>query len=237
MTIPDGFRAESERTPKASRAGALYATQLYSTPRQVPSLTIANADTREDSLVSVGQVIDAGLRDAGERHPVIRSGERESIPPHIRSAVWYRDHGRCELCSERTINGPWHLDHITPWSAGGSDRTTNLRVLCERHNMERGNKVDPTERPRRAATWWCYRCYGRDVKSWDYTDAGVPVGCPIHTRSEKACPVKRGYRRQIELTGEVPDWHRSHDYIDEDAATVVAFCAHCGIPSLTDVPL
>jgi hypothetical protein len=39
-----------------------------------PLLTLANVDTREDSLVSVGRPIDAGLRDAGEKRCIIWLG-------------------------------------------------------------------------------------------------------------------------------------------------------------------
>ena len=56
MRIPNGFRADSMRTPKASRAGALYGTERYVTPREsiplhsayltvAPSLAAANANS------------------------------------------------------------------------------------------------------------------------------------------------------------------------------------------------
>jgi hypothetical protein len=101
------------------------------------------------------------------------------------------------------------------------------------HNMRRSNRVDPTERPRRAATWWCYRCYGQDVETWRYDADGFPI-CPIHTHSIKACPVTRGYLRQLQVNHDMPDWHRREPVTDPG---VVAFCAHCRIPSLTDQPL
>jgi hypothetical protein len=121
-------------------------------------LTAVDADARTE-IPTLGEVIDEATDSTGlwltdARHPVTRRGERNEIPLHVRHAVWFRDRGKCELCGDTCPTGqPWHLDHITPWSAGGSDDTTNLRVLCERHNMNRSNRVDPTERPRRAATW------------------------------------------------------------------------------------
>lgn len=39
MRNPFGFRAESSRTPKASRAGALYSTPRYSTPAAEPGVS------------------------------------------------------------------------------------------------------------------------------------------------------------------------------------------------------
>lgn len=102
-------------------------------------------------------LIDGYWTNPDRRHPVIRTGEREPISNHVRAAIWFRDGGRCDWCeSPEPVKGPWHLDHITPWSAGGSDRSANLRVLCERHNIERSNRIDPFERPRMPVT----RCQG-----------------------------------------------------------------------------
>jgi len=61
-------------------------------------------------MAAVGEVIDSDLFASPERHDVIRIGERAPIPRHIRSAVWYRDHGHCELCADgttkcRVVNG------------------------------------------------------------------------------------------------------------------------------------
>lgn len=173
-----------------------------------------------------------------ERHPVIRSGERDPIPSHVRAAVWFRDHGKCELCGFKTPSDkPWHLDHITPWSAGGSDDTTNLRVLCEQHNKDRGNRVDATERPRRAATWWCVNCYANDDWPWQY-DSGYPT-CRVHGvdvthPSVWRCPVIRGYRAALTRGEPMPTWHHVPPL---NSWPTVAYCAHCRAPGLTSRPL
>jgi HNH endonuclease len=72
-----------------------------------------------------------------ERWPVVRTGEREPISRTVRLLVWRRDDGQCRLCSTRT--SPVELDHIVPWSAGGADDSTNLRVLCQSCNQARSN--------------------------------------------------------------------------------------------------
>lgn len=79
-----------------------------------------------------------GLATSFDRYPVIRTGERDPIPTDVRRRVYARDHFRCQWCA-RTWN--LQLDHIVPWSAGGSDDESNLRTLCAPCNTDRSNYV------------------------------------------------------------------------------------------------
>lgn len=73
----------------------------------------------------------------GQRHEVVRTGERKPIPRLVRWLVWHRDRGRCQGCGRGDV--VLELDHVTPWSAGGSDDSTNLRSLCGSCNSDRSN--------------------------------------------------------------------------------------------------
>lgn len=216
------------------RTDGLTKTQLAATSQ----LAAVDAGARtDDSTVRVGDVLASGrLWMTDERHEVVRTGQRDEIPPHIRAAVWFRDRGKCEHCQAPTPpDQPWHLDHIVPWSAGGPDRTTNLRVLCEQHNIDRSNRIDPGERERRPATWWCANCYDRD-HAWRY-DGGLPIHPehPWYGNLDKIwCRVLRGYFAHKKHHGELPDWHQREPVTD---ATTIAYCAHCDAPGLTDQPL
>lgn len=212
---------------------------LRSTPHLPYGSNLPNAHEPNgirDEFVTIGAVLADGLPwPTGERHPVIRSGERDEIPAHVRAAVWYRDEGRCKPCGDSFApDVPLHLDHITPWSAGGPDTTDNLRLLCETHNRERSNFVDHA-RQVRPATWWCVNCYSRDGFGWDYDDK--TVRCQRHGYS-KRCRVVRRYEQQ--LLAEVRDglefanWHEQEPITH---ASVIAYCAHCNAPGLTDRPL
>ncbi|MBK9294339.1 MAG: HNH endonuclease [Oligoflexia bacterium] len=62
------------------------------------------------------------------------------IPAQTRKFIWRRDQGACQyqdpitkkLClSKRYIE----IDHIHPWALGGSHAPTNLRLLCNTHNV------------------------------------------------------------------------------------------------------
>lgn len=197
---------------------------------QARLVTTDRARGRVDRLASVAEVLARGVFPSGKRHPNSRSGERRPIPLHVRVAVWLRDRGLCELCQSREqVQGSWHLDHITPWSAGGADTTDNLRVLCERHNLDRSNLVDPNERPRMPATWWCENCRGTEVLVNEWGS----LVCTLHEAWQ--CRVVAGYRRHLEQTGELPTWF-AREWSD-DADLVVAYCAHCGHPGRTERPL
>lgn len=93
-----------------------------------------------------------------ERWPVYRTGERDPIEWDIRRAVYARDGFRCVWCGR---DEPLTLDHITPWSAGGSDDSRNLRTLCWPCNERRSNYRTwgaPKDHPLPVAPW-CEECW------------------------------------------------------------------------------
>jgi hypothetical protein len=99
------------------------------------------------------------------RAPVIRTGERQPISPLVRQLVYRRDNWQCQRCGAypsapiaKRRSGPLHLDHIIPWSAGGSDRSDNLRTLCEPCNLERSNWVTSVDEPAMPIVRVCVPC-------------------------------------------------------------------------------
>jgi hypothetical protein len=64
------------------------------------------------------------------------------IPESIRRAVHERDGGACVRCGDRPPTVELHVDHIYPWSKGGSNDLSNLQLLCERCNLSKGAKVE-----------------------------------------------------------------------------------------------
>lgn len=63
---------------------------------------------------------------------------REPIPREIVDALWNRDRGMCVYCgSKENI----HIDHIIPFSKGGSNDIANLQLLCQKCNLEKSNKI------------------------------------------------------------------------------------------------
>ncbi len=73
-----------------------------------------------------------------------REAEREltisrQIPTPVKVEVYRRDRGQCVQCGA-TDN--LHYDHDFPFSKGGSSLTAaNVRLLCARHNLSKGDKI------------------------------------------------------------------------------------------------
>lgn len=105
-----------------------------------------------------------GIRQ-DRRAPIRRSGEREPISGMVRRLVYQRDQWQCQHCRATPIasdphrqSGPLHLDHIVPWSAGGSDRSDNLRTLCGTCNATRSNFVSDDDEPATPIVSICTQC-------------------------------------------------------------------------------
>ncbi len=66
------------------------------------------------------------------------SQEVRTIPEDVRFEVWRRDGGKCVKCgSQRGLE----LDHIIPFSKGGSNTARNIQILCEACNRDKGDSI------------------------------------------------------------------------------------------------
>jgi hypothetical protein len=147
----------------------------------------------------------AFLDQLGARHDVVRTGERKRIPWPLRLAVLIRDGSTCRHCSAYVRSSGAELDHIHPWSAGGPDDSTNLRVLCHRCNTERSNWKEADEPARQPVTWWCASCDPADAVTFE----GIPV-------------LQSWY-----VSADDDEIDRAWDAIRLLREPVLAFCARC----------
>lgn len=63
---------------------------------------------------------------------------RGYIPDRVRRRVYRRDGYRCVKCHS---GEDLTLDHVTPWSLGGSDEASNLQTLCRSCNSSKGARI------------------------------------------------------------------------------------------------
>lgn len=65
---------------------------------------------------------------------------RRVIPTAVKLEVWKRNQGRCVICGAKD---DLHFDHILPYSRGGtSGSADNVQLLCARHNIEKGDRIE-----------------------------------------------------------------------------------------------
>ena len=63
---------------------------------------------------------------------------RLKIPAAVRRAVYERNGWACLHCGS---GDDLTIDHIVPWSVGGSDEMDNLQTLCRPCNARKGARV------------------------------------------------------------------------------------------------
>lgn len=62
------------------------------------------------------------------------------IPSIVKLEVWKRDGGKCVKCG---ASDNLHFDHIIPYSKGGTSlHSSNIQLLCLRHNLEKRDKIE-----------------------------------------------------------------------------------------------
>ena len=66
-----------------------------------------------------------------------------TISGKTRLDVFERDDYRCQMCGRTVDDGiKLHIDHIVPFSKGGSSEMDNLQVLCHECNLAKHDRMD-----------------------------------------------------------------------------------------------
>lgn len=84
----------------------------------------------------------------------VRSRPRRTIRTEERAALLAEFEGRCAYCDGILSGKRWHIDHVIPLSAGGSDKRDNLVPACARCNLLKRQRLG----------WKCYIC---ELWAWD----------------------------------------------------------------------
>ncbi len=77
--------------------------------------------------------------------PLFKHKTKRFPSERLKVQVLMRDGNRCRLCGITLTGNNIHFDHIKPWSKGGETVLENLQVLCDVHNLAKGNlDYEPT---------------------------------------------------------------------------------------------
>lgn len=129
---------------------ATYCDRSRDRPEVLTAEDLAPHPTRVLNQLRKQGLLFEDSRTPGEHHlaqwvwdvEIFRRGphakQRQAIPTEVRRAVYERDGYQCLHCGT-TEN--LSLDHIHPWSLGGSDDPENLQTLCRPCNSRKGARV------------------------------------------------------------------------------------------------
>lgn len=56
-------------------------------------------------------------------------------------AMLFNREMKCSMCGKSTPEIELHIDHIYPWSKGGTNTLENLQFLCSFDNLRKSNKI------------------------------------------------------------------------------------------------
>lgn len=66
---------------------------------------------------------------------------RRAFSKAERNAIFRRESGRCFHCGEAISLDAFHVDHLIPVAAGGSDEMDNLAASCPPCNLAKSDKI------------------------------------------------------------------------------------------------
>jgi hypothetical protein len=87
--------------------------------------------TKADGTVEVKPALTYAQRRDRTAH-----SSRQKLRPADKQRILERDNHTCRNCG--TTKGPFHVDHIRPYSKGGWHVDSNLQTLCAPCNARKG---------------------------------------------------------------------------------------------------
>jgi len=102
--------------------------------------TLTNNDELEVNEKDTDAIPNKGHSNEARKNIV----KGRSIPLNIRVKVLNRDNFRCIFCGKSPatdVGVKLHVDHIVPFSKGGTNSLDNLQTLCQDCNLGKSNEV------------------------------------------------------------------------------------------------
>mgnify|MGYP001380134702 CR=1 FL=1 len=96
-----------------------------------------NSDKPTDAN-EIGE-IEQDIESIKNELPVFKHKAKRFPSERLKVQVLMRDGNKCRLCGITLTGDSIHFDHIKPWSKGGETILENLQILCDTHNLAKGN--------------------------------------------------------------------------------------------------
>jgi len=100
------------------------------------------AETHEENNKSQTNDIEANKNNDNGEIKILE--KTRTVPLSVRIKVLSRDNFRCVFCGKSPatdIGTKLHIDHVIPFSKGGTNTAENIQTLCEECNLGKSNQV------------------------------------------------------------------------------------------------
>lgn len=95
-----------------------------------------NSDNDQSQEVEQVEIVEEITK---ETEIVFKHKTKRLPSERLKVQVLMRDGNKCRLCGITVTGDNIHFDHIQPWSKGGETVLDNIQVLCQKHNLAKGN--------------------------------------------------------------------------------------------------
>lgn len=93
----------------------------------------------EKDIAEENEIADISSTENSKREIVFKHKTKRFPSERLKVQVLMRDGNKCKLCGITVTGANIHFDHILAWSKGGETTLENIQVLCETHNLAKGN--------------------------------------------------------------------------------------------------
>lgn len=100
---------------------------------------IEYVDSDNENNQSDANSTEISVELLSNEEPIFKHKTKRFPSERLKVQVLMRDGNKCKLCGITVTGDNIHFDHIKPWSKGGETVLKNLQVLCDVHNLAKGN--------------------------------------------------------------------------------------------------
>jgi len=126
------------KSPNSKYSRQLYVTR-FGTWRSALEAFVEYIDSKSEGDQNTSISSEDNSTIMKKEEPIFKHKTKRFPSERLKVQVLMRDGNRCRLCGVTVTGDNIHFDHIKPWSKGGETVLENLQVLCETHNLAKGN--------------------------------------------------------------------------------------------------